>query len=471
MPEADLFGDRNIIRVTEPFIIKGGRFRQPAKALRCRLILSPRALRQPREVAFQVHAHRHLRRVQAVLAEDQPAVARKKMFRKTFPKRNDYPERLDQIGFQYHRLPSSDGEPYWTEGVAYQFTLAEIDEIEAVSAELHEICLETVGAIIESGDYPNEFGLSEQSKSLIENSWRNDDFHIYSRFDLLVEPSGAIKMYEYNADTPTALLESAVAQWQWLEEAENVPHRDQFNSIHEKLIARWQEAKGDLINPMLYVLAAKEGLFEDWGNIEYIAETALQGGWQVHLEEIENVGYNHEKREFVDAAENSIEFAFKLYPWEWMMEEEFGANVLTSPTVWFEPPWKMLLSNKAILPVLWKRYPEHPNLSPSFFENEKPAVSFQYMYVKKPILGREGANIQLAGTFSDNLLDGSHQTAEYEGNGYIYQQYAPLPDFQGKHPLIGSWIIGDEPAGIGIREDNTIVTGNGSHFVPHYFID
>jgi glutathionylspermidine synthase len=56
-------------------------------------------------------------------------------------------------------------------------------------------------------------------------------------------------------------------------------------------------------------------------------------------------------------------------------------------------------------------------------------------------------------------------------NGYIYQQYAPLPDFQGKHPVVGSWVIGDEPAGIGIREDNTIISGNGSHFVPHYFVN
>ena len=93
------------------------------------------------------------------------------------------------------------------------------------------------------------------------------------------------------------------------------------------------------------------------------------------------------------------------------------------------------------------------------------------MFIKKPILGREGANIQLSGTFSDTLVDGSHQVPEYDTNGYVYQEYAPLPDFQGKHPVVGSWIIGDEPAGIGIREDNTIISGNGSHFVPHYFVD
>jgi glutathionylspermidine synthase len=394
------------------------------------------------------------------------------MFRKNFKKRNNYHERLDEIGFQYHSVLSSDNEEYWTEGVAYEFTLGQIEEIESASEELHAMCMETVGDIIESGDYPNEFRLNGVSKSLIEHSWENGDIPVYSRFDLLVEPStGAIKMYEYNADTPTALLEAAVAQWQWLEEVEDIPHRDQFNSIHEKLVARWRQAKSQAADPMLYVLASKHGPYEDWGNIEYIADTAVQAGWQVHIEEIENVGYDPETQEFVDVSGVSIEQAFKLYPWEWMMEESFGAHVIKCPTKWYEPPWKMLLSNKAILPVLWRRYPDHPNLLPAYFESEKPTPSFQQMYIKKPILGREGANVRLSGVFSDTLVEGSHQTPEYDSSGYVYQEYAPLPNFQGKHPVIGSWIIGDKAAGIGIREDNTIVTGNGSHFTPHYFVN
>lgn len=393
------------------------------------------------------------------------------MLRKNFKKRTDYHQRLDEIGFQYHNVISSDQAEYWTEGIAYEFTLKQIEEIETVSESLHEMCLETIGNIIETGDYPVQFGLSNESKSLIEHSWNNEDLHIYGRFDLLVENSGAIKMYEYNADTPTALLESAVAQWQWLEEVEDVSHRDQFNSIHEKLIARWNVAKSEIANPMLYVLASNEGVYEDWGNVEYLADTAMQGGWQIHIEEIENIGYDPHNVKFVDAAGNSIENIFKLYPWEWMMQEDFGEFVIDCPTRWFEPPWKMLLSNKAILPVLWKRFPDHPNLLPSFFEDEKTAMDFKYMFVKKPILGREGANLHIAGTFTDTLIEGSHQMPEYDGDGYIYQQYAPLPDFQGKHPVIGSWIIGDEPAGIGIREDNTIISGNGSHFVPHYFVN
>ena len=115
-----------------------------------------------------------------------------------------------------------------------------------LSERLHDMCLETVGNYRIGRLSGRVQAQRTVQNRLIEHSWKNDDMHIYGRFDLLVEPSGAIKMYEYNADTPTALLEAAVAQWQWLEEVEGVSHRDQFNSIHEKLVARWNQAKPKL---------------------------------------------------------------------------------------------------------------------------------------------------------------------------------------------------------------------------------
>ncbi len=49
------------------------------------------------------------------------------------------------------------------------------------------------------------------------------------------------KLLEYNADTPTALLEASVTQWYWLKDTQ--PGADQFNSIHERLLAKWKELK------------------------------------------------------------------------------------------------------------------------------------------------------------------------------------------------------------------------------------
>ena len=119
------------------------------------------------------------------------------------------------------------------------------------------------------------------------------------------------------------------------------------------------------------------------------------------------------------------------------------------------------MSSKAILPVLWELNPGHPNLLPSYYDQD-PKLPAQF--VRKPIYSREGANVELhtqRGTIA--------QPGTYGAEGYIYQAYAPLPDFDGNFPVIGSWIVGDEAAGIGIRENTQQITTNSSRFVPHYF--
>jgi glutathionylspermidine synthase len=120
----------------------------------------------------------------------------------------------------------------------------------------------------------------------------------------------------------------------------------------------------------------------------------------------------------------------------------------------------MLLSNKALLVALWHLYPGHPNLLPAYFDEK----SFSLEYVKKPLLAREGANVTLRAPHEDIAEPGA-----YGAEGFVYQGLAKLPDFGGRYPVIGSWIVGDEPAGIGIREDDSPITRNSSRFVPHYF--
>jgi glutathionylspermidine synthase len=360
------------------------------------------------------------------------------------------------MGFVYDITSSSDGEPYWREGIAYEFSLEEVEAIEAATEELHGMCLETVGSIVESGDYPEQFNFSDEVKFLIEASWKAKEVHIYGRFDFMYESPQNIKMYEYNADTPTSLLEASVAQYEWLKEVK--PEADQFNSIHEKLVARWASCAGEEADTM-YFLASKLAGYEDWGNLQYMADTALQGGWNIHIEEIEQLGFDPDKREYYDRNQETIYNAFKLYPLEWLVDDKFGQYLTDRKIRWFEPEWKMLLSNKAVLPVLWQKYPNHPNLLPSFFEEFNGCI-------KKPLLGREGSNVFRG----ERLIEGSELVPEYDTH-YMYQEYCPLPEIDGFYPVVGSWVVGDQSAGMGIREDLSMISGNGSHFVPHYFVD
>ena len=61
--------------------------------------------------------------------------------------------------------------------------------------------------------------------------------------------------------------------------------------------------------------------------------------------------------------------------------DEFGNYILNETAHFFEPPWKMVLSNKGILPILWEMYPNHPNLLPSYFEEGK--INGRYIRKKR----------------------------------------------------------------------------------------
>lgn len=389
------------------------------------------------------------------------------MLRKTFPLRTNWEAECLKVGFDFCNLPSSDDSHYWSEGVGYELTLAQVDHLDDSTNELHAMCMDVVREIMSTGNFPHEYGFSQQVQTLITETWNRGDKHLYGRFDLAYDGTN-IKMLEYNADTPTSLLEASVVQWEWVQQVEGIPHRDQFNSIHEKLIERWKEVGQSIaVIPRIHFCGTKEAGREDWGNLEYLMDTAVQAGLDVSELAIEDIGWDGNT--FIDLDNKPIIGAFKLYPWEWMTEDEFGANLSKATTRWVEPPWKMLLSNKALLPLLWKKHEGHPLLLPSHFEND--SIPRSGKWVRKPLLAREGANVTMLENGKQSNLSGSDFNPEYDKSGYIIQQWVDLPLVDGFRPLVGAWVIGDESAGIGFREDYNVVTGNDSHFVPHYFVE
>ena len=365
--------------------------------------------------------------------------------------RPGWQEKAEEVGFHFH---SMDG-VYWDEGACYRFSAAEVDTLEAATGELHARALEAVERIVARGEY-ERFRIPEPFHALIERSWRDEDKSLYGRFDLSWDGTGEPRMLEYNADTPTALLEASVMQWFWLQDV--FPEHDQFNSLHEKLIERWKDMRGQLPADGRVYFTCDAAAPEDQGTLDYLRDTAMQAGLKAPAIDIADIGFDGKR--FVDLEERPIAALFKLYPWEWLAREPFGQHLLARTAVMVEPAWKMLLSNKAILPVLWEMFPGHPNLLAASFEEGRIASDF----VKKPLYSREGANVSISAGGTTVEAPG-----DYGAEGFVWQAYHALPRFGGAHTVIGSWIVGDEPAGIGIREDASPITRNTSRFVPHYF--
>jgi glutathionylspermidine synthase len=376
------------------------------------------------------------------------------------PERDDWQAGADAAGFDFH---TAGGERYWDERAYYGFTLDEIERgIETPTAELHAMCLELVRRAVDDENILRRLKIPPAFWPLIAESWRRKDASLYGRLDLSFDGRGPAKLLEYNADTPTSIFEAAVFQWTWLEQAierQIIPKRaDQFNSIHDSLIAQWRS----IGNGRRLHLAGNFENPEDAVTLNYLEDTAHQAGLATTSLDIESIGLRSDGH-FVDLQDRAMEMVFKLYPWEWMFRDAFSVNLKNATTRWLEPPWKAILSNKGILPLLWEMFPNHPNLLPAYFAYDADAEKLGASFVRKPLYSREGANVTMVS--AGMTLD--QQPGPYGSEGFIRQAFAPLPCFADQYPVIGSWIVGERACGLSIREDENPITGNSSRFVPH----
>ena len=375
--------------------------------------------------------------------------------------RDDWQATAQACGFDFHTI---DGERYWDERAYYAFTLSEIeDRIETPTGEIEAMCRELCARVVQDERHLKRLRIPSAFWPLIRDSWIRGDPSLYGRLDLSYGGSGDAKLLEYNADTPTSIFEAAVFQWTWLEQ--NIERQqlhsgaDQFNSLHERLIEAWK--KFGTTNRHLHLAGVLDSP-EDATTLAYLEDTARQAGLPTTLLAMESIGWR-DGRGFLDLDEEKIRLAFKLYPWEWMFQEAFGLKLRLSLTRWIEPPWKAILSNKGVLALLWEMFPGHPNLLPAFFEDEPNAKSLSSSFVRKPLYSREGANVSIV-RHGDVV---AAQQGPYGAEGYIRQALAPLPNFSGQYPVLGSWLVDHVPCGLSIREDENPITGNTSRFLPH----
>lgn len=380
--------------------------------------------------------------------------------------RSNWQQLATEYGFHFHTMY---GQPYWDESAYYQFTLKQVEQdIEDPTAELHQMCLHVVDKVINSEALMQRFQIPQQHWDFVAESWRQQSPSLYSRLDLVYDGKHPAKLLENNADTPTSLYETGFWQWLWLEQQVNAGKlsrgADQFNSLQEKLVNRFAALKHQYGFHHIHFSCCQDSV-EDRGTVQYLQDCASTAGVSAPFLYIEEIGLG-DTGYFTDLADDAITHCFKLYPWEFMLRESFGDALPGAEVEWLEPAWKAVLSNKALLPMLWQEFENHPNLLPAFFEDD-PLRPRHGKWIKKPLFSREGANI--------SLIDDSQKAlplsdGPYGEEGFIYQQFHSLPQYEGNYVLIGSWLVNDEPAGMSIREDSSVITQDLSRYLPHIIL-
>lgn len=389
--------------------------------------------------------------------------------------RPDWQALAESLGFAFHTMY---GEPYWNETACYVFSLDQIErDLEAPTTELMEMCYAVVERAAADEEVLRSLKIPEPWWQPIRDSWRGGDRDLYARFDLSYDGNGPAKLLECNGDTPTSLYEAAFFQWLWLEQAMASdivpPDCDQFNSLQDALVdafvRMWPDHLGLPGSRVLHLTSVRDNA-EDRGTVLYLQDCAHQAGLATTVLDIEDIGVDPDGR-LTDTDDRLIQSLFKLYPWEFLIDEPFGVH-LRGPGAprMIEPCWKMVLSTKGLLPWLWRMFPRHPNLLPAWFADDRDVALASRRHVVKPLLSREGANVRLVDPERSDggmVIDGP-----YGAEGFVVQDLHPLPLFIGvdgkeNHAVVGSWVVAGHSHGIGMREDDGPVTVNTSRFVPH----
>jgi glutathionylspermidine synthase len=333
----------------------------------------------------------------------------------------------------------------------------EVTALHDCARGLHQMFLAAAGHILAQKNGLEWLEIPAALHEIIRRSWEEERWEFYGRFDLTFDRQGTPKLIEYNADTPTGLLEAGIIQWYW--KNDRYPRNDQFNSIHEALVARWREliAHGDIARELVHFTSVANH-HEDRMTVGYIARTAEEAGLACAFLPVNRIGWSAQRGEFVDEELRPIRQLFKLYPWEWLGVETFAPHLPQARWIALEPPWKAILASKKLLLTLQELYPGHSHLLP---------VSAQPLkgdFISKPVFGREGAHATL---YKNNVAVDT-RAGSRPATSFIHQAYAPL--IQSKPGLFaqcGVWMAGPEPVGLGIREDDRPILGNTSRFVPH----
>ena len=357
----------------------------------------------------------------------------------------------------------------WDERAYYQFTSRQIEEdIEGPAEELEDLCFQVIDRAVKSEEVLVRLGIAEHFWDYIAASWIKGEKNLYGRMDFSYDGINPIKLLEYNADTPTTLYETAVFQWEWLEQIKKLKlvSKDctQLNDVHESIVKILSQLGID----ELAHFACNHDIEDDKGTLDYLEECAREAGLKTCSLAMKDIGLDDDGR-FTDLNDRVITTLVKLYPWEWIMAEDFGKHISSSSIKFIEPPWKAILSNKGLLPLLWGMFEGHPNLLPAFFEDDPAAHVFVNAgnYVRKPMLSRQGANIEIVQEGKTLFQTGG----PYGNDSHILQGFQPLPNLDGGYPLLGCWLVASKAVGLCIREDKTLITSKDARFVPHVILD
>lgn len=360
----------------------------------------------------------------------------------------------------------------WREDVRYEFSAAQIDLIESVADELHAMIRETARWVVESRLF-SQLGIRGEAVRLLEASW-NDHWAggrlneragaLAGRLTLAYDGRDSVRLLGCNYDTAEGLFAASIIQRNWREAL--VPDADQFNSLHEGLVERWEElAAGVPGRERLHLACATPDPMRE-GELVYLSATAGEAGVATRLLPLQSVGWDGAR--FLDDEGQPVSWLAKIYPWQGLADDSFLRKLRGGGMSVLSPLWCWLMSNHGLLALLWERYPRHSNLCRAAFDpadlGDCEAVTARGLFGlddAAQTMRVHGGTVH-GGTVSD--------TGPRDGTGgVVWLETPPTFEEEGAHAVLHAWIIGDKCLGMSVRESADPRVGPEAAMVPHLF--
>jgi glutathionylspermidine amidase/synthetase len=353
-------------------------------------------------------------------------------------------------------------------------------ELRRATNELHLMFMHATQAVLQDDNLLLRFNIPPSLWPRLRKSWENRRAEIITgRFDFAVSERG-IKVYEYNADSASCHMEAGRVQGKWARHYGVTEGEDPCAGLSAALVDAWA-ASG--VDGMLHIM--QDVNQEETYHAEYVRAAAEAAGLRCRIiEGMAGLGWN-DAGEIVDSEGTPIRYVWKTWAWETALEQiraeceaddarprlRTGADasqqprlvdVLLRPEVMvYEPFWTLILSNKAMLPLLWRIFPDHPYLLNSQYD--LTGDFDQSGYVTKPIAGRCGYNISMFDR-NENLL--KETSGRFDTQDHIYQELWKLPEIDGYRTQVCTFAVRGKYAGSCVRVDSSLIITSDSELLP-----
>ncbi len=371
-----------------------------------------------------------------------------------------------------HKLTSVDDDQYRF----YQVSETALDELETATNELHGLFMHATDYVLEHDELLEKFNLPRAILPRIRQSWDNRlNQLITSRFDFSISERG-LKVYEYNCDSASCYMECGKVQGKWGKHFGAKRGRDAGEDLFNELVKAWRNSDAE---NMVHIL--KDDDPEENYHALFMADAIESAGLQVRLVDgLQGLVWDNQGH-IRDLEGNVVRWVWKTWAWETALDQiraeceaddamseyeprwQIGGHprlvdvLLRREVMVYEPLWTLIPSNKAILPVLWSLFPNHPLLLNSSFELTDDLR--QTGYVAKPIVGRCGYNIQLVDD-QDEVLD--ETSGQFGARDTIYQQLFPLPYVGDYFTQVSTFTAAGHYAGACVRVDKSMIISKDS---------